>query len=319
MNIVKLKDILMPSECSFSKLFNEKLKGKYAYWIQMRYIFPLDSMDYMTYIKYEQFDEIDFLKVNVLPHIDLYSEDCCMYDFTQQYIDCEATDFENITRINKYIIANNYATDHDIDILKIRRFRSWLASEILTLNTCPDGTYLNTLNENQIHMLEFYKNDMYNEVVKQLSVFGKENIFNISTEIGCICCNSVNISGIKYNNNTCDALDIYIKNVHTLMVNTFKDVNFWLTMDKDFIITFKQYIDNIIKAGLVIANSEDTVLYNTCKCNNNTEVTTVILRTLSDALQYIIEDNVTMHFNFIHDALYNWAEQLYDKMSWNIK
>ena len=242
-----------------------------------------------------------------------------MYDFTQQYIDCEATDFENITRINKYIIANNYATDHDIDILKIRRFRSWLASEILTLNTCPDGTYLNTLNENQIHMLEFYKNDMYNEVVKQLSVFGKENIFNISTEIGCSCCNSVNISGIKYNNNTCDALDIYIKNVHTLMVNTFKDVNFWLTMDKDFIITFKQYIDNIIKAGLVIANSEDTVLYNTCKCNNNTEVTTVILRTLSDALQYIIEDNVTMHFNFIHDALYNWAEQLYDKMSWNIK
>ena len=54
MNIVKLNDILIPESFKLAEFFNSKLKGKYAYWVQMRYIFPLDSLDYKTYIKYEQ-------------------------------------------------------------------------------------------------------------------------------------------------------------------------------------------------------------------------------------------------------------------------
>ena len=54
MNIIKLKDILMPDFYPVANLFNTKLKGKYAYWVKMRYIFPLDSIDYDTYIKYER-------------------------------------------------------------------------------------------------------------------------------------------------------------------------------------------------------------------------------------------------------------------------
>ena len=114
MNIVKLKDVLMPSEFKMADFFNTKLKGRYAYWIQMRYIIPLDSLNYCTYIKYEQMDPMDFLSEDVKPHIDLYSEEYCMIDFVNEFVDsCET---EEINNAYKYIAANAYATDFDIDI-----------------------------------------------------------------------------------------------------------------------------------------------------------------------------------------------------------
>ena len=63
MNIVKLRDIVMPDEFRLARFFNKNLKGKYAYWVQMRYIFPLESLDYRTYIAYEQLNAEDFLKL----------------------------------------------------------------------------------------------------------------------------------------------------------------------------------------------------------------------------------------------------------------
>jgi hypothetical protein len=321
MNIVKLRDILMPDDCSFSKFFNESLKGKYAYWVQMRYIFPLESMDYPTYIKYEQYDEIDFLKANILPHIDLYSEECCMYDFTQTYVDCDITQFVNTSKLNEYLILNEYSTDSDLDISKIRNFRSWLAKEILLLCTAPDNTYIHELTENQVHMLNYYKNDMYNDVVKQLSVFGIENAFTINESTGCNCCTSnISILNPLAVNSGCNALNIYIKNIHNLMVHTFEDVNFWLKFDKDFIVMFKKYIDNIIKAKLSITElNNHNNIYKICECNSYNNTNELLLINLSEALQYIIDEETAGHMNFIHDALYNWAEKLYDKMSWIIK
>lgn len=322
MNIVKLKDILMPSKCSFANFFNSKLKGKYAYWIQMRYIFPLDSLSYKDYIQYEQFDPIDFLKTSTLPHIDLYNEECCMYEFSLKYIDHEATSIAN--NVYEYELANEYTTDSNLDISQLRNFRSWLAAEILSLHTYVDGTYSDKLTDNQIHMLEYYKNDMYNNVVKQLSIFGKDNAFLIdNSQSSCGCCNT-NLSGL-YNIGlsstvSCNALDIYIKNIHSFMVTTFENVEFWTKLNKDFLVLFKLYIDNIIKTGLIISsNDTNTQLYTICNCNKSIDSSTAILKNLSEALQYIIDDEVKSHLNFIHDSLYNWAEQLYDKMSWNIK
>lgn len=317
MNIVKLKDKVMPDECSFAEFFNKKLKGKFAYWVQMRYIFPLDSLDYITYIRYEQLDNDDFTKSDILPHIDLYSEECCMYEFAQEFIDCDTTSEANTERINDYRISNEYVTDFDIDINNLRVFRSWLANEILVLNTSVNDTYIHNLTENQVHMLKFYKNDMYNDIVKQLSIFGLDKTPINSTVSSCGCCNT-NISGL-YNNilsdNICNALDIYIKNIHNLMVSTFEDVNFWLSFDKRFIKLFKKYIDNIIKTGLIV-NQQNNNIYIKCNCNNNDNSYNILLSNLSESLQYIIDNNINGHMNFIHDSLYNWAEYLYDKMFW---
>lgn len=317
MNIIKFKDIVLPVECRFSTLFNEKLKGKYAYWIQMRYIFPFESIDYKTYIQYEQLDHIDFLKPNMLPHIDLYDDECSMYDFAQTYIDIDATELANT--ISDYKTANEYVADFDIDVTKLRNFRSWLASEILAFNTAQDGSYLKNITEHQVHMFEYYKNNMYNDVVKQLSVFGTENAFTLTNKSDCSCCSS-NVSGLYslMNPYSCNALDTYTKNIHILMVQTFENIDFWLGFNKDFIAVFKKYIDNIVKTGLAITETNNNISL-ICNCNNATDSANTILKNLSEALQYIINNEHKGHLNFIHDALYNWAEQLYDKMSWNIK
>ena len=316
MNIIKLKDIVMTEECSFTTFFNENLKGKYAYWIKMRYIFPLESLDYKTYIKYEQLDTKHFLKNNILPYIDLYSEECCMIDFSQKYIDCEETESLNTEHLNKYILANAYSADLDIDINELRNFRAWLAKEILFINS-----YLNILTDNETHVLSYYENDMYNDIVKQLNIFGNENMFTlISDENACGCCSN-NISGLYSNilSTSCNALNIYTTNIHNFMVQMFENVDFWTKFDKKFLETFKRYIDNILKIGFIINDKTNNDIYIKCDCNNVSNISTEILKKLSEALQYIINDETAGHLNFIHDALYNWAEKLYDKMSWNIK
>jgi hypothetical protein len=320
MNIIKLKDLLMPENSNMAEFFNKNLKGKYAYWVQMRYIFPLESLDYKTYIQYEQYDRIKMLGDDVLPHIDLYSEECCMHDFAQEYVDQDVTELINST--TNYTNANAYIADFDIDITKLRRFRSWLAEEILKLSTNMEtGEYMSNLTDNQIHVLEYYKNNMYNDVIKHLNEFGYDNAFisnQQNTTCGC-CNNSSNLYALS-DHLVCNALDIYVKNLHNLMVITFEDVNFWLQFTKEFILLFKKYIDNIIKTGLIINRDEKSSLYTECICHSGkNDASNEILRNLSEALEYMINDEVSNHSNFIHDALYNWAEYLYDKMSWELK
>lgn len=319
MNIVKLKDILMPETSVMAEFFNKNLKGKYAYWVQMRYIFPLDTLDYKTYITYEQYDHVHFLGPDILPHIDLYSEDCCMMDFARLYIDINAT--EEANNVYEYTTANDYVADYDIDINMLRTFRSWLATELLRFNTGLDGGYVGKYTDNQVHMLEYYKNGMYNEVVKQLSIFGGSSLAQSEIKSSCGCCNS-NISSL-YNLSSvdlCNALDIYRRNIHTLMVQTFEDVEFWKQFSSDFIKVIKKYIDNIRKTKLMVSNSTSMIPYNECACNyeDKSTVNEDILRRLSYSLDYIIKKDFAGHVNYIHDALHDWANYLYEYMSWEI-
>lgn len=316
MNIVKINDILLPKEFKMSKFFNEQLKGKYAYWVKMRYIFPLDSLNYNTYIKYEQLDTVHMLGDDILPHIDLYSEEYCMIDFVNIYINiCET---EKINSVCKYMVKNEYVTDDDLDISKLRVFRSWLADQLLFLNTGIGGHDLGMYTPEQKHVLEYYKNDMYNDTINILSVFGKENSTERVIKQSCGCCNSVNDNIYSLENKSfCDALSIYRNNLHKLMVEMFSDVNFWSKLNRDFIGLFKKYIDNIIKVGFVIDNTNKVII--SCECSiSDTSNNEKLLKNLSIALGYIIDDDIIGHKNFISDVLYNWAEYLYDYMSWKI-
>ena len=321
MNIVKLKDIVMPSEFKMSEFFNTKLKGRYAFWIQMRYIFPLESLCYQSYIKLEQLDPMDFLKETMPTHIDLYSEEYCMIDFVHTFVDLCAT--EDANNIYNFIASNKYATDADIDMNHLRSFRSWLAGELLKLNEGIYEDHLGKYTPEQIHMLEFYKNNMYNDVLKYLDIFGKSNAtFNVSQSntSSCSCCNNaLNIYDIT-NVNSCNSSTIYINNIHKLMVSTFEDPNFWTALNVDFIKVFKLYIDNILKAGMNVNIPSKSNKFNVCSCStSNDNNTSNILSKLSTALGYIIDNEHKGHMNFIHDALYDWAEYLYDYMSWEVK
>lgn len=321
MNIVKLRDRLMPNNYKMAELFNTRLKGKYAYWIQMRYIFPLDSLSYKEYIKYEQLDEIDFLSSDIIEHIDLYDEDCCMIDFVNAYVDICAT--EDANNIYNYIASNEYTTDSDVDIDMLRRFRAWLAEELLKLNS---GIYLDhtgKYTDEQVHMLEYYKNNMYDDVVKYIDAFAnKTAAIKNAIASNCGCCSSNAVSSLYTNDITvCDPSSIYTASIHNFMVKTFEDPQFWISLNADFIKLFKKYIDNIIQVGFVI-NKPQTVSNSFVECNcstaNDYNSTSDILNKLSISLGYIIDNDTNGHLNYMHDAFYNWAEHLYEYMYWPI-
>lgn len=321
MNIVKLKDEIMPNTFKMADFFNKHLKGKYAYWIQMRYIFALDSMDYELYIKYEQLDAIDFLSNDILPHIDLYSEEYCMIDFAKEYIDLCTT--EEVNNIYNFLTSNVHSTDEDLNIDSLRRFRSWLATELLKLNKGINIENLGKYSTEQLYMLEYYKNNMYNETIKHLEMFGNSTV-KISGENNrsCGCCN--NISNSLYDSllaDNCNVISIYRSNIHDTMVKMFESPDFWINLNTDFVKVVKKYVDNIIKVGFTINNDTNKNPFTDCVCKNDISVKNSndsILNNLSIALGYIVEKKYTGHINFIHDSLYNWAEYLYDKMYWEV-
>ena len=151
-------------------------------------------------------------------------------------------------------------------------------------------------------MLKYYANNMYDDVIKYLMMFNGVSSQSISNSCGC--CSGDNINNIIIND--CDAAGVYKRNSHDKMVNVFSDVNFWLKYPKDVIKKFKQYIDNIIKVGLVI-KSTDQSNYKDCTCNNNDSTYLNTLNKLSTTLSYMINDDIVGHKNYIYDSLYDWA------------
>ena len=83
MNIIKFKDMLLDSSCGLSldkiEMFNNELKGKYAYAINWMHIVPLDKITQEEYVKLSLGD----------PLIDgIYIE---MIDIPQHYVDLDET------------------------------------------------------------------------------------------------------------------------------------------------------------------------------------------------------------------------------------
>lgn len=319
MNIIKLRDVLMPSEFRMSEMFNKLLKGRYAYWIQMRYIVPFDYMRHEGYVACEE--DITKLLVKVdgtypkpygCPYIDMYDEDGCI----MRYIDSEGTDKAN--NISQYRSANDNSTDPDITISELKLFRRKLAQFILDYNSINIDESNSNLTTTEEHVLNYYADDMYNETVKSLMLFNN-NIVITNTNSDCGCCSAATLDSIySMNIDYCDALNVYRKNIYDKMVEMFSNVDFWGKWPLELLIKFKKYIDNIIKVGLVIDNSKlEASKYRDCTCNK-TDINSNqnILKKLSESLNYMIEGQEKSHYNYIKDSLYNWASLLYEYMQW---
>ena len=308
MNIIKLKDTIMTSDINISEMFNTRFKGRYAYWIQMRYIMSFDDVDNDSYMTYEQLSNDQFKTLNI-DFIDTYDRDLVNADFFNVYVDLNETNKAN--EIYKFINSNKYATDKDITINEIRMFRTWLASELFDILS-NDKLYDDNI---VLHMLEYYKNNMHDDVLKYLNVFTQSLVEINVSQTNCECCNSSSIYNID-SLSSCDAKQSYISGMHTHMVNTFRDMNFWNSLSKNFLMLVKKYIDNIISLNLTI-NKSNNAKYNLCNCNFEIDNTRYMLQNLSIALDHIIKDEISGNKNFISDSLYNWAEHLYEHMIWN--
>lgn len=320
MNIIKLKDMIMPDDMPWANLFNNHLKGKYAYWIQMRYIVSFDHMKHEGYVACEEditkliADENNALpKPYGAPSIDIYDSRII------PYIDVLETD--KINSIRELRLKNQYVADNDITIDEIKKFRTWLATQLLDLDKTEFGIVKNILyNELEQHVLEYYQNGMYDNTIKILSQFPENYLqFQTINKTNCGCSHNSDLSSL-YNDsiNVCNPIELYKTNIYNEMIKMFSNLDFWTRYPAEFIYEFKKYIDNIIRLDLPLVQSSLTDSFIDCNCINNTnqEQMKNILKRLSTTLEYIFTNNIISHKNYIIDALRDWSSQLYENMEW---
>lgn len=308
MNIIKLKDVIAPDSLPWADYFNKHLKGKYAYWIRMKYIVSFDHMNHGSYVACEGNIE----NLQGVPLIDM--DDLSILPF----IDNMETD-----RINSTIdlrMKNKYVTDEDITIDELKKFRTWLSSEILLMDQTVEGKpkYM-YLSNTDMHILNYYKNSMYDETIKVLTEFGQKEVSYMDSLTKSPCGCSGNVSTLYGTTMTeCDPISIYRNNIYNGMVDMFSNIEFWLQWSPEFIGVFKRYIDNIINVNLPFNTSKLDAVFSDCGCGGSTlqDDAISILKRLSTSLEYIMNNDVTGHKNYINDSLREWSSSLYEIMEW---
>ena len=292
MNIVKLLDKVKEGD----DFFNQRLKGKYAYNVRCEYIIPLDS------ITVEEYNRLEVEGVS----------DDIIYDSVSsllEFIDFDET--ERVNSIDKYVYLNKFVSDDDITIDELKRFRTWLAENLLDLSS--------DLDEKTTHMLQYYVDEMEDDTCKRLQMFGSTDVQLTTVNTSCGCMNNSSLYNLG-NINVRDPLSIYKKNIYTHMVSIFSDIEFWKQFSITFIKEFKRYIDNIIRNNFTLTTSSYVTNYADCSCLNEKDVeqrnNISILNNLSKSLEYILNDDSAGHRNFISDALISWSSMLYERMRW---
>lgn len=314
MNVIKLKDQLRPGD----DLFNTYLKGRYAYWIQMRYIVPFDFISKGQYVEMENdITKLIDWRERGLKHPDPYFWDLQSGNI-EAWVDAEET--EEANSLNKFLIHNHYTSDSDITLEQIKKFRTWLATSLLRFDQTSDGSQKQMLyNEDVTEMLKYYAGGMYDHCVKALTKLGHSISINRLTMNECGCAAGGNLAGL-YNETltNCDPLYTYKKYMYELMVSTFSSIDFWAQFPEAFMKEFKQYIDNIIQLNLPLKGSAwiSTFIDCTCHMNSDQMVFMEILQRLSKAIEYIRLDDVTGNLNFISKAFRDWSTELYEVMEW---
>ena len=114
MNIIRFKDVIKPDD----KVFNDKYKGKYCWWVNCKWAVAFDDMGSDLYVEASKLNEIP----TGVEYLD-----------TEEYssfVDIMATERIN-NQINVCQIINDNVGEIPLDNLK--RFRTWLAESLIKL------------------------------------------------------------------------------------------------------------------------------------------------------------------------------------------
>lgn len=314
MNIIKFKDVIRVNDLQF----NHYLKGKFAYFIRMRYAVPIECVTVQNYMDMEA--DLEVLYSSDIPYWDMQNGDMAAY------MDAPGTDEANDVSI--YIRHNKHVSDSDITEDEVRKFRSWLAQTLLELDKNCRGEQLYKLFDEQFtYMLQYYANGMYNEVIKRLSEIHKLPMPAVLDKCGSLqpiipsTCGCGSVVQPMVPGTTCDPISSYRTFVHDVMVRYFGQVYFWSQMPRELLCDFKHYIDNIVCMNLPLTDAVETDKYIECgkMSETNQHLSMNKLMNLSKALEYMIDDEISGHRNFINDSLTAWATELYEKMQWTKK
>jgi hypothetical protein len=217
-----------------------------------------------------------------------------------------------INSVELYKNLNKFVSDDEITLDELKNFRNWMAENLLEIRT--------NLLSGEFETLTYYKEDMFDQVIKSLSLF-TTNAQPTVTYVNQKSCNCMT-SNIKSNmtiTNQCDAVSEYRRGIYNRMVELFSDYTYWNDLG-GFIAEFKRYIDGIISYNLPLYTSQYVNVFDDCTCASQTDALQQrgirAMKNLSQALQYIIDNDVTGHKNFINTSLNVFASEYYEMMKW---
>lgn len=287
----------MKNEVHGDPTFDRYFKGKYVYNINWEHLVLLDN-SVENLIRWSKGEDIpgEVIRLD--------------YETYKEYIDKEETD--RVNDPTKYKLYNQFTSDENLTWDEIRVFRTWLAKALLTYGIQYDSKTQ--------HMLEYYRDEMYDGVCRGLTEFGGPSASIIEpTKTGCGCSHTSDMSSLYQESlSVCDPISIYRRNVYNTMVSTFSEVEFWKDYDPDLIENFKKYVDNIIKMNLTLDKPSKTPLFVDCGCETTSldRFNKDILQRLSRALDLIAKKELIGNMNYISEALNDWATHLYENMRW---
>lgn len=300
MNIIKFEDTLSGNE-----YFDKTYKGKYAYVINWVWVHPMT----------EDFKDYEYRSMSVhLQNNPEYAEELGLTKLED--IEGGLIDWSETARINsttQYLVSNKYTTTPDIDIATVKRFRTILAQTLWDFNNLQ--TY-SVFDEKTTRMVHYYAENMNDEVTKGLyAMLGSyytpltvNTVVNSST-CGCGSTTTQQITGTG----ACDALTNYRSMMTYVMVETFRDLEFWIGKEdicKDIVF----YLKNIITTNLPLTTQTDTIACNTI----NVDYQKQNQQKLQDAItafEYIINGEFVGNKNFISQALLSFA-LMYETLQW---
>ena len=325
MNIVKFKDVMIEED----EFFNTKLRGKFCWCVNWKWIFALDDITSEEFIEKSKFDD---------PLQGSEQEYRLLTDYAE-YVDQYAT--EKVNKVDAYMASNEFIpSDYTID--QLRGFRTLVAKNLLANEAFWDEEYNEDLTQKIEKMLDYYKNGMIDCAIKSLSEFSDSVSLNINgtyTDCGCGGTTSGATSVLKPNTgvytaksgcgcssansalllqNTCDCVALYRTSLHNFMVEIFSDWKFWATVSDTVVPDMIEMLKAILNAGFPLSVKTTDVMFGDCSCiaTENDEFGKQIISNLIKALTYIAENDVTSHKNFIKNSLYAWAANLYEIMEW---
>lgn len=313
MNIVKFRDIYLETNdssliTSDIENFNANLRGKYAYVVNWKWVVPMSKMSETEFVNASVLDSsqgTEDIPNNLIPF------GAIQLDKISDYVDHSETEITN--NVSRYLKLNEFVSDSDITIDDAKKFRQYLAEQLLAIK------YEFVKGETQ--MLNYYKDNMYDSVVDSLTIFTENNQVQLSYigKKSCDCLTTKGLQGQVVVNGQCDPIYEYRRGVYSKMVELFSDYNYWIGLG-GLCIDFKKYIDAIIKYNLPLFISSNINVFDDCTCASRTDSLQErginAMKNLSLALQYIIDSDVDGHKNFINEALSVFASQYYERMYW---
>ena len=294
MNLIKFKDNIRPGDA----YFNTYLKDQYAYWVRMRYVIPMSVISIHDYVSLER--DIDLLKTLDPIYWDLEDP-----GDLKAYIDEVETN--KINDPKTYEHHNRYVCDPDITTEEVKKFRTWLANQLLQNRT-------NDWKEERV--FKYYSGGMMDDTVRWFAEIGNLQPMNpiTTTPCGCGQVSTQNPNSLR----VCDPLLIYRESIRNQMMALFSDLYFWLGLPLPLLKEIKIYLDHITRLGLQLRKTDDRFIdglasrfVDCCDKNSNK----INLEGVSKAFEYMIFDEVNGNKNFIAGRLRTLAN-VYEWLLW---